>query len=83
MSANITPFNSDGGFSTTGNIVGNVIGTAGSYLYGDGSNITGIGGSVGATGATGIQGNSGATGVMGFSGATGPQGTTGDRKSVV
>ena len=154
MSANITPFNSDGGFSTTGNVTGNVnstneviittdndhggvgytgfitmtstqanvanpnkfvrtsvdgnlqvvnsdysqtifdlsdsgnlaipgifsantIGTAGSYLYGDGSNITGIGGSVGATGATGPQGNDGATGPMGDTGATGVDGATG------
>jgi collagen type VII alpha len=66
-----------GNLAIPGNLSANIIGTAGSYLYGDGSNITGIGGSVGATGATGPQGNDGATGPQGNDGATGPQGDIG------
>jgi len=72
MSANLTPLESDGGFSTTGNV------TAG-YLYGDGSNITNLpgGGTTGATGATGADGATGASGIDGATGATGETGATG------
>lgn len=59
--------------SATGNITGN-------FFIGNGSQLTGVSGSVGATGATGVAGGvgaTGATGVTGNIGATGAQGATG------
>ena len=69
------PFNSDGGFSTAGNIVG------GNFYYANSSPITGTQGTTGADGAqgttgAGTQGTTG-TGSQGTTGADGAQGTTG------
>jgi hypothetical protein len=78
-STTILDLSNSGNLTVPGNI-------SGAYLYGDGSNITGISGSVGATGATGADGATGpqgdvgatgASGIDGATGATGPDGATG------
>jgi hypothetical protein len=75
--ANIAVFANTGQFitgvvSATGNITGN-------YIFGNGSQLTGIVSGVGATGLTGATGAgaTGATGVAGVNGATGVTGATG------
>ena len=60
--------------SATGNVTGN-------YIFGNGSQLTGMQSFIGATGASGIQGFIGATGasgIQGFIGATGASGIQGE-----
>jgi plastocyanin len=62
-----------GVISATGNVTGN-------YIFGNGSQLTGMQSFIGATGASGIQGFEGATGasgIQGLTGATGFEGATG------
>ena len=73
-SQTIFDLSNSGNLAIPGVFSANTIGTAGSYIYGDGSNITNVTGTVGATGP---QGNPGATGIAGTTGATGAAGTTG------
>jgi hypothetical protein len=60
-----------GFFSATGNITGN-------YIFGNGSQLTGMQSFVGATGPTGLTGATGASGIQGEIGATGASGIQGE-----
>jgi Collagen triple helix repeat (20 copies) len=99
------PFNSDGGFSTTANIIaGNVVvvesisviptaspapslngfdnisvygNVTGTYILGDGSQLTNLPTTPGATGPQGATGTAGTNGGTGITGATGTAGTNG------
>ncbi len=85
--ANVLTGNAGSAFSTSGNITGgNLLTTGyitatgnitGNYIFGNGSQLTGLQGFVGATGPQGPQGLAGATGVAGTNGATGFTGATG------
>jgi hypothetical protein len=86
--ANVLTGNAGSAFSTTGNVTGGNIVTAGSvtatgnitgnYVFGNGSQLTGLQSFVGATGPTGATGNIGATGTAGTNGATGASGIQGN-----
>jgi hypothetical protein len=65
-----TVISNTGVISTTGNISGN-------YIFGNGSQLTGLQSFVGATGPRGPQGPAGATGLTGATGPQGPGGGTG------
>jgi hypothetical protein len=73
----------NGNITLTANGTGNVAVTgniSAQYLYGNGSQLTGIvasGGAQGTTGADGAQGTTGTTGAQGTSGTQGVQGTSG------
>ena len=85
--ANVLTGNAGAAFSTTGNISGGNIVTAGAisatgnitgnYIIGNGSQLTGLQSFVGATGATGVAGVNGATGLTGATGTAGTNGATG------
>jgi hypothetical protein len=86
--ANVLTGNAGSAFSTSGNVTGGNILTAGrisatgnitgNYVFGNGSQLTGLQSFVGATGPTGIQGNIGATGASGIQGLTGSTGIQGN-----
>ena len=68
-------------FSTSGAQVTGVVSASGnitgSYILGNGSQLTGLASVVGATGATGANGTNGATGATGTAGSNGATGATG------
>jgi hypothetical protein len=85
--ANVLTGNAGSAFSTTGNVTGgNVLTTGiisatgnitGNYVFGNGSQLTGLQGFVGATGPTGATGVAGTNGATGASGVAGTNGATG------
>jgi hypothetical protein len=88
--SNVLTGNAGSAFSTTGNVTGGNIFTAGrvsatgditgNFFLGNGSQLTGLQSFVGATGlqgATGVTGNIGATGTQGIQGNIGATGTQG------